>query len=125
MSIKKVINLNEISFEEKVILFIYEDWSEFTKEGLKILQEVKENTPKNIGITFQQISLTNTPKEISDWLKTQNGKKVNFIPAIGTGNGSLLWIKKGEIIDFILSAYLSGQNEILTKTTVNFGLNQK
>jgi hypothetical protein len=43
-----------------------------------------------------------------------------MFPTIGTGNGSLVWIKKGQVVDFAMSALHLTPEPIVWKTEAAF-----
>jgi len=109
------------------ILFIYVDWSAYAREGLQIVEEAEMslNDGHPAGkptFWLADVSDAGSPGYfIGEWLKQQNDRGIRMFPLIALGNGSMVWIKNGEVVDFAMSALHLTPQPIIWKTEAPFG----
>jgi len=118
--------LNKTDFEkllktERAILYVYVDWSSYAAQtGLRITVEAERLFQRNhdpeVSFWLADVSdIDSAAAFIADWLRGQETEKGMF-PAIGTGNGSLVWLINGRAIGFALSASHLGLDGVTAKT---------
>ena len=94
----------------EAVLFIYVDWSIYAKQGLQIVEKVEgvfrgDHSSRRPAFWLADVSdESSSGFFIGEWLNAQNSRGIRMFPGIATGNGSLVWIKNGEVVDFALSA---------------------
>ena len=63
------------------------------------------------------VSDVETPASfIAGWLKTNDSTDVNVFLAAATGNGPIIWLKRGAIVDAVRSAIGCDLDELRTRT---------
>jgi hypothetical protein len=105
------------------------DWSEYARRGLKIYREAETNfnaTSSNRRVSWwiADISTTDSPfsSVLHQWCKSQEQKgKVHMFPNIAMGNGSVLWIMSGDVVEFHANAERLGLTGLIHRTEEVFG----
>src|SRR5262245_17364670 len=122
---EKILNRNDLERLlkiERAVLYIYVDWSSYAaKTGLRVLEQAeqffKSNPDHGVFFWLADISDLNSPGAvIADWLQQQESETKRMFPAIRTGNGSLVWLRKGQAIGVALSASHLGIDGVISKT---------
>ena len=122
---KPILNTND--FErlvktERAVLYVYVDWSSYAAQtGLRITEEAERLFQRNhdpeVSFWLADVSDLDSPAAfIADWLRGQETERIRMFPAIGTGNGSLVWLINGRAIGFALSASQLGSEAVTAKT---------
>src|SRR6185295_8131532 len=107
--------LNRNDFEkvlksERAVIYVYVDWSSYAAQtGLRIMEEAERHFQRTadpeVSFWLANVSDLDSPAAfIADWLRRQESEKMRMFPAIGTGNGSIVWLRNGQAIGFALSA---------------------
>src|SRR4030095_12519482 len=121
---EQILNRNDLERllkSERAVLYIYVDWSSYAaKTGLRVVEEAEQLFTRNpdlrVFFWLADISELNSPGAfIWDWLRQQESETMRMFPAIGTGNGSLVWLRRGQAIGFALSASLLGIDGVTAK----------
>ncbi len=106
---------------EQALLYIFADWSEYAAiTGLRIVEQAEEFFLKNLEFQIEfwlaDLSDDTSPAAfIVNWLRQQESETLRLFPAIGTGSGSILWIRKGQAAAFALSASHLGIDGVIDK----------
>ena len=114
-------DLERLLKSERAVLYIYVDWSSYAaKTGLRVVEEAeqffKRNPDLRVFFWLADISDLNSPGAfIADWLRQQESETMRMFPAIGTGNGSLVWLRRGQAMGFALSASHLGIDGVIAK----------
>jgi hypothetical protein len=128
--------LNRNDFErvlktERAVIYVYVDWSSYAAQtGLRITEEAERHFQRTsnpeVSFWLANVSDLDSPAAfIVDWLRRQESEKMRMFPAIGTGNGSLVWLRNGRAIGFALSASHLGVDGVTAKTKeILFGQSQ-
>jgi len=88
------------------VLYFYVDWSAYAIEGLHMLEEVesvlaRSNSGSVASFWLADVSDVNAPAAfIGDWLKGQERAGLKLYNIVALGNGSVAWLKRGEIVNF-------------------------
>jgi hypothetical protein len=106
------------------ILFMFVDWSEYARRGREVFEEAETKvTAKSSNASaswwIADISSINSPlsSTLHRWLTSQEQRgKVRMFPSIGMGNGSVLWVKNGEVVGFEPNARLKGPEKLVDLT---------
>lgn len=122
--LKSDLELAEMLGAENTALFVFVDWSEYARCGKKIFEEVEaklaaasSNSP--ISCWFADISSVDAAPNpaLHQWLKAQEQKgKVRVFPNIAMGTGSVVWMKRGEVVRFEPSAVRVGSAGLVQRT---------
>ena len=120
-------DLSVMLLQEHSVLYFYVDWSAYATEGLHILEEVESILSQNRNNSapsfwLADVSDVTAPAAfIGEWLKTKEREDLNLYNAVGVGNGSLAWLKSGEIVDFVPSITLHDASMISERIKNVFG----
>jgi len=122
--LKSELDLAEMLGAENAALFVFVDWSEYARRGKEIFEEAEAKltaTSSNsfISCWLVDISSVDAPPHPSlhQWLKAQERKvNVRVFPNIAMGNGSVVWMKSGEIVGFEPNALRSGPGGLVHRT---------
>src|SRR5215813_13753980 len=112
---------------DEAVLFIYVDWSMYAREGRQIVEESEMSLNDRYSAgkpTFWLPDVSDSDSQgyfIGDWLKQQNDRGIRMFPLIALGNGSLVWVKNGEVVNFAMSALHLTPQPIIWKTEAPFG----
>jgi len=110
--------------EPRVLLYIFVDWSIYAaKSGLHIVEEVEAHftaTANGSRVSFwlADVSDSNSPAFFTAdrLMQEQERTEIRLFPAISTGNGSVVWINHGRVVDFALSASHLKRSGVIEKT---------
>jgi hypothetical protein len=110
--------------EPHVMLYIFVDWSIYAaKIGLNIVEEVEAHftataNESRVSFWLADVSDSNSPAFFTaDWLRQEQERtELRLFPAIGIGNGSVVWINHGSVVDFALSASHLKRSGVIEKT---------
>jgi hypothetical protein len=109
--------------EEHSILFFYVDWSVYAVQGRQLLEELEStfHGDLNVSCWIADVSdINSSPALLGEWLRKQDrGDLKMFNPAI-CGNGSVAWLARGEVIDFVQSATHYKLHELRNRTREAF-----
>ena len=82
-----------------VILFIFAEWSRYATRGLEIFEEAERMAIQNLScgdLTWWAGDFSWTPSTLDivvEWLRHEQARTgVVMFPAIGVGNGSVVWL---------------------------------
>ena len=121
-------NFDEMTLQNKVVLFFYHDWSKYSAVyGIQYFRKADNffRNQKNIAeINFwlADVSDESSPAIfLRDWIKN-NSAEWNFFVCTGLGNPSVVWLNFGQILNGEFSAYILKRDGIIEKTNKYFNL---
>ena len=108
---------------KRAALFVFVDWSEYARRGLDVFKEAESKlTPKSStgDIVWWLADISSTESSVSvalhQWLKLQEQQgKVRIFPGVALGNGAVVWIKSGNIVELEPSAERSGVETLIQR----------
>jgi hypothetical protein len=114
-------DLAEMLSEDNAALFVFVDWSEYARRGKGFFEDVAAKLAVNsrsssISCWMVDLSSTDAPPNpaLHKWVLSEQAKgHVRLLPSIAMGNGSVLWIKRGEVVGFEPSAQRLGPTVLL------------
>jgi len=116
-------DLAEMLRAENAALFVFVDWSEYARCGKGIFEEAEAEfaaaSSRPISCWIVDVSSIDAPPNpaLYQWLKAQEQKgKVRVLPNIAMGNGSVIWLKRGEAVRFEPNAARSGVGGLAQRT---------
>ena len=108
---------------ENAALFIFVDWSEYARCGKGIFEEAEAEfaAASNSRISRWIVDVSSVDASpnpaLYQWLKTQEQPgKVRVFPSIAMGDGSVIWIKRGEAVRFEPNVARSGAGGLAQRT---------
>jgi hypothetical protein len=118
------LDLAEMLGAENAALFVFVDWSEYSRCGEEIFEEAETKlaaTSSNSSISWWVVDVSSVHAPpgpaLHRWLKAQEQKgKLRVFPNIAMGNGSVVWMKSGEVVRFEPNALRSGSGELVHRT---------
>lgn len=130
---RAVLNENdfaEMLSSEKAILFVLVDWSEYAKIGGELLEAAEarfihgfQSGPLSWWVGDLSSTNSSMSPVIRQWLAKQDHPvEHGLFPHIAMGNGSVVWIIRGEIVSFASSVMRLGLEGLLTRTEKLFGV---
>ena len=110
--------------DKNASLFVFVDWSEYARRGKDLFQEIEtrltaKSSDEPVSWWIADISSIEAPAGpvLHRWLTLQEQSgRARLFPGVATGNGSVLWIKKGEVVGFELSAQRAGLEALVHRT---------
>lgn len=117
-------DLAEMLSERNAALFLFVNWSDYARRGREVFKAAAgkfaaRSFDKPVSWWIFDLSSLSAPvnEGLHRWLKLQRQRtEIRMFPNIATGNGSVLWIKHGEIVGFEANAQLSGQDALAHRT---------
>ena len=116
-------DMAEMLAADNTALFVWVNWSTYARHGSEIYRAAAklaaERSRKSISWFVADLSSPaaapiNTA--LHGWLRSQEKKgNVGMFPNIDMGNGSVVWIKNGEVVGFEASAVRSGAEGLLNR----------
>ena len=118
--------LAEMLSEENAALFLFVDWSEYARCGKGVFEETEaklsalSNSPVSCWfVDISSIDASPNPA-LHQRLKAQEQQeqkgKLRVFPSIAMGNGSVVWMRRGEVVLFEPSAVRSGASGLVRQT---------
>ena len=97
-------DLEALLSREYAVVYFYVDWSAYAMQGLRMLEQL-ESSWSGLGfpVTFRlaDVSDVNAPAAfIFEWLKRHERPDQRLCNRIAAGNGSVMWLTRGDIADF-------------------------
>jgi hypothetical protein len=121
--LKSEMELAEMLSEENAALFVFVDWSEYARCGKGIFEEAEAKLAASsngpVSYWFVDISFIDASPNpaLHQWLKAQEQKgRVRVFPSIAMGSGSVVWMRRGEVVRFEPSAVRSGTRGLVHQT---------
>ena len=116
-------DLAEMLAADKTALFVWVNWSTYARHGSEIYRGAtklaEERLQKSISWFVADLSSPDAAPvnpALNRWLESQDKKgNVSMFPNIHMGNGSVVWIKNGEVVGFEASAVRSGTEGLLSR----------
>ncbi len=113
-------DVSEMLAAPKAVLFIGVDWSNYARDGREVVDAAMVQTT-NLGVSwwFSDVTSVVSPasQAVKQYLRRQEQRGVvKLFPNVGIGNGSVLWIRAGEIVDFASNAALLGTAGLVRRT---------
>lgn len=112
-------DLDEALRSRQLIIHIDVDWSMQAIESRPVvaeLQLVLKNDKEFADLDFRRVDLTNQEGEVWDavdtWISRQNVNKM----LMSSGNGALLWVRSGVVVDSVQSAKETGLQKAVART---------
>ena len=103
----------------QAVIYFFVEWSVYAVQGRQRFQELEllyGHKPET-SFWFADVSDVDAPAAfIADWLKTHDSTDINVSLAACTGNGSIIWLKGGVIVDAVRSAINCDLHELRTRT---------
>ena len=103
--------------QDQAVIYFYVDWSSYAVQGREVLKEVELLlSPRSPAFWLADVSDLDAPAAFMfEWLKLREplGVKLSIV-ALGTG--SVAWLRRGEIVDFVLSAGHQDARALAEKT---------
>jgi hypothetical protein len=117
-------DLTEMLSEENAALFLFVDWSDYARRGREVFTAAaakfgERSCDRSVSWWIFDLSSISSPvsEVLHRWLTLQKQRaEVRMFPNIATGNGSVVWIKSGQIVGFEANAQLSGHDALAHRT---------
>lgn len=117
-------SMAEMLASENALLFVWVNWSDYANRGSKVAEEVEallasKSCNQPVSWWIGDFSSTASPidRVAHQWLTEQEQRgTIHVFPNIATGNGSVVWIRRGQIVSFAASALGLGPEGILRRT---------
>ena len=128
--IKKPEDLNELCAQGRAVIYFYVDWSVYAVRGREVMNAVEKqiaeiaDSPQLFWLA--DVSDIDSPAGfIFEWLRKQERDDLKMCNMIAGGSGCVVWIKKGNVIDFEMSAGGEGTSALVERTKTLFAINAK
>jgi len=109
--------------DEHAILFFYVDWSVYAVQGRQIIEELESTFDQGLKASWWVADVSDvdtSPALLGEWLKKQDRADLKmFYPAV-CGGGSVAWLARGGVIDFVQSATHYKLHELRDRTREAF-----
>jgi hypothetical protein len=114
----------EMLAAEAAVLFIFVDWSEYARRGAEVFNTAEmqfhgESQGPILSWWMGDFSSIDSPfaRAVHHWLRKQDEKQaLHLFPNVATGNGSIIWMIRGEIVNFAASAVRLGIESVLQES---------
>jgi hypothetical protein len=116
-------DLAEMLAADKTALFVWVNWSTYARHGSEIYRGAAKLAAERLqeSISWFVADLSSPAAApvnpaLNRWLESQDKKgNVSMFPNIHMGDGSVVWIKNGEVVGFEASAVRSGTKGLLSR----------
>lgn len=95
-----------LSQEHSTICF-FVDWSIYAVKGRQMFEELEATCSRDLDASFwvADVSDVDAPAAfLEGWLKKQDRPDIKMFNPVMCGNGSIAWLKRGVVVDFVQSA---------------------
>jgi hypothetical protein len=96
--------LNATLKEQRSVVYFYVDWSVYAKQGLGVVEELESSVAyQTPAVTFRLADVSDVNAAgafMFDWLKQNERADLKLCNRIALGNGSVMWLLQGQIVDF-------------------------
>ena len=109
--------------EEHSILFFYVDWSVYAVQARQLIEELESsfNQDLNASCWIADVSdVDASPSLLGEWLKMQDRADLSMSIPVMCGNGSVTWLARGVVVDFVQSATYYKLQELRNRTREAF-----
>ena len=109
--------------EEHSILFFYVDWSVYAVQGRQIVEELEStfNQDLNASCWIADVSHVDASAAfLGEWLNKQDRADLKMFNPVMCGNGSVAWLARGVVIDFVPSVTHYKLHELRNRTREAF-----
>ena len=90
---------------DQAAIYFFVDWSVYAVQGRQRFAELELSYGHETSFWIADVSSVEAPAAfMGDWLKAHDSKDVNIFLAAGSGNGPIIWLKRGAIVDAVRSA---------------------
>jgi hypothetical protein len=113
----------EMLTADKTALFVWVNWSTYARHGSEIYRGAAKLAAERLqtSISWFVADLSSPAAApvnpaLHCWLESLDKKgNVSMFPSIGMGNGSVVWIKNGEVVGFEACAVRAGAEGLLNR----------
>ena len=105
------------------ILFFYVDWSVYAVQGRQIVEELESTFRQDLNVSCWIADVSDidaSPALLGEWLKKQDRADLKMFNPAMCGNGSVAWLARGVVIDFVQSATRYQLYELRNRTREAF-----
>jgi hypothetical protein len=110
------------------VLFLFVNWSDYARRGRFVFEQAEAgfaSQPLNASVSWWIADVSTIELPISgiihQWLtERERVGKVRMFPIVATGNGSAVWMRSGEIVDFAPNALRLESEGMVKRTCVVF-----
>jgi hypothetical protein len=120
-------DLAAILAAEKVALFCFVDWSRYARDGARVFEDAEARlsarpAANSVSWWIADVSSTTSPGSalLHQWIISQEKKGSVRTANIWSGNGFVIWAKRGEIVGSVLSAIRAGPEQLLREAEKAF-----
>jgi hypothetical protein len=117
-----ICNEHDLKALEHAVVYFYVDWSVSAMQGLRMLEQLESSwSDPGSPVTFHlaDVSDVDAPAAFMfEWLKRRERPDQRLCSAIALGNGSVMWLTRGDIVDFEASV-TQHDLSVLTARTKN------
>lgn len=110
--------------EDRALIFFLADWSSYAVQGHRMFEKLETLCGSDLKASFwlADVSSVEAPPAtvIVDWLKAQKVKDVNVFLAASCGNGPVIWLKRGVIVNAVYAATHHALSELRNRTESAF-----
>lgn len=102
---------------EQAAIYFFVDWSVYAVQGRERFAELELSYGRETSFWIADISDVEAPAVFTaDWVKAHDSKDVSIFLAAGCGNGPIIWLKRGAIVDAVRSAIHCEMDDLRTRT---------
>ena len=98
------INEDDLKVLEHAVVYFYVDWSVYAVQGLRMLEHLESSWSdpgSPVAFRLADVSDVNAPAAFMfEWLKRRERPDQRLSSSIAVGNGSVMWLIRGDIVDF-------------------------
>jgi hypothetical protein len=117
-------NMADMLGAESAVLFVFVDWSEYARRGAELIERAEVQfmerlLGRSVSWWIGDFSSIESPiaPVVHHWLTEQEQRRaLHLFPSIATGDGSVVWMNRGEIVSFAASAVRLGIEGVLQRT---------
>jgi hypothetical protein len=94
--------------QEHSVIYFHVDWSTYSVQGRVMLEELESlcgsDELKPVFWLADVSELESPAAFLGEWLKRQERNDLKMFIVIAAGSGSVVWLSRGAVVDFVQSA---------------------
>ena len=120
-------DFSSILSQERSIIFFYVEWSIYAVQGQRLVEELEaclDQESLRPSFWLADVSDVDSPGAfLKDWLKDVERPDLKMRNVIAAGSGSVAWLNRGRVIDFVQSAMHHNVSDLFQRTKSAFSDN--
>jgi len=108
----------------KVVLFVFVEWSKDAYLGRAIVEQAEQRWvteyPED-DVSWWAGDFSDSPSPLDSWVDWLATQEARLSSVVSMGGGALIWVRRGAVVTFTVSASQLGVEGVLKRTEESLG----